>query len=163
MFYVFNVDINLLFKIKLCVNELKIFLNKNDLYLHDKYNKQIFKTSNRQKFSIANKIIFQLNDYVLTASIIFKTIVMSTLINWNDNDIMNLFKLIISSDNHSFIFNGLSLSNQTLKIDMYKLWHKEFAYLKFAKFKNFHQIFNFKKIISIVKIKVYVKSAHWSK
>ena len=58
----------MLFEKKLCVNEIKIFFEKNNLYLHDKYNKQIFKTFNRKKFYIVNKITFQLNDYILIAS-----------------------------------------------------------------------------------------------
>ena len=111
VFYVFNFDVNLLFAKKLCVNELKKKFYKNDLYLHDKYKKQIFKTSNRQKFYIVNKITFQLNDYVLTALIILKTIIMSTLINQNNDDIINSLKSIILHNNHSFIFNDSSSSN----------------------------------------------------
>ena len=89
VFYVSNFDVNLLFEKTLCVSESKKNFDENDLYLHDKYNKQIFKISDRRKLYIVNKITFQLNDYVLTASKIFRTIVMSALIDRNDNDIIN--------------------------------------------------------------------------
>ena len=92
-----------------------------------------------------------MNDYILTASIIFKIIVISALIDQNDDEMMKLSKSMLSHNDRSFVTSDINLSNQTLKFDIYKLWHKRLIYFEFAKFRNFHQITILKKIISIVK------------
>lgn len=90
VFYVFNLDVNLLFEKKLCVNDLKKNFDENELYLHDNKKKQMFKTSNQRNFYLINKISSQLSKYVLITSIIFKIIVMSILIDFIFDDEMSI-------------------------------------------------------------------------
>lgn len=115
--YVSNLDVNLLSEKKLCVNDLKESFDKNELYLHNNKGRQVLRASNRRRLYIVNKISPQLNKYALIASTIFKIIVMSTLIETIDDEIIiNLSRLnnnqIISSDN---------LLNRASKLKIYKL------------------------------------------
>lgn len=143
--YVSNLGVNLLFEKKLCINNLKESFNKNKLYLHDKKRRQMLRTFDRRELYIVDNITSQLSEYVLTASVISKIIIMSTIIDLIDNKmITDLFKL------KSFLFLHIDTSSQISKLETCRLWHKKFAYFESAKLRNLHKIITLKKIISTV-------------
>jgi len=154
--HVFKLEVNLLSERRMCKKDLQESFNDKDLYMHNKWEKQMIKTLECKDVYIVKRIANNLDEFALLSAMQHDVLsafsAMHSLMNLNDSMNLNHFTPYIDVIHHQNEIKAdhdqLSFANDK-SFKLYKLWHHCFAHLKSAKLRQLHKIIILKKSIFI--------------
>ncbi len=154
--HVFKLEVNLLSERRMCKKDLQESFNDKDLYMHNKWEKQMIKTLECKDVYIVKRIANDLDEFALLSAMQHDVLsafsAMHSLMNLNDSMNLNHFTPYIDVIHHQNEIKAdhdqLSFANDK-SFKLYKLWHHCFAHLKSAKLRQLHKIITLKKSIFI--------------
>jgi len=154
--HISKLKMNLLSERRMCEKDLQESFDDKDLYMHDKWEKQMIETLECEDVYIVKRIANDLDEFALLSVM--------------QRDVSSAFSAMHSSMN---LDNSMNLDHFTPHIDvihhenkievdhdqlnfandksfkLYKLWHRRFAHLESAKLCQLHKIITLKKSIFI--------------
>ena len=78
--YVLNFKVNFLFNKRIYKKKLQESFDQQNLYIHNKFKKEMFKTQEREEIYIIKKIVKDLNEFILFSAMYYNS---ACLININ--------------------------------------------------------------------------------
>ncbi len=154
--HVFKLEMNLLFERRMCKKDLQESFDDKDLYMHDKWKKQMIKILECKNIYIVKRIANDLDEFALLSAmqrdISSAFSVMHSSMNLDDSMNLNHFASYIDVIHHE---NEIEVNHDQLtfandkSFKLYKLWHHCFAHLESAKLCQLHKIIILKKSIFI--------------
>jgi len=159
LFFVLHVSkfkMNFLSERRMCEKDLQESFDDKDLYMHDKWEKQMIETLECKDVYIVKRIANNLDEFALLSAmqrdISSAFSVMHSSMNLDDS--MNLdhsasYTNVIHHENEVKVdHDQLSFANDK-SFKLYKLWHHHFTHLESAKLHQLHKIIILKKFIFI--------------
>jgi len=154
--HVFKLKMNLLFERRMCEKDLQESFDDKDLYMHDKWEKQMIETLECKDVYIVKRIANDLDKFALLSAMQrdISSAFSMTHNSMNLDDSMNLdhsasHTNVIHHENEVEVdHDQLSFANDK-SFKLYKLWHCRFTYLESAKLRQLHKIITLKKSIFI--------------
>jgi len=159
LFFVLHVsklEMNLLSERRMCKKDLQESFDDKNLYMHDKWEKQMIETLECEDVYIVKKIANNLDEFALL-SVMQRDIssafsMMYSSMNLDDSMNLDHFAShtnVIHHENKIKVdHNQLSFANDK-SFKLYKLWYHHFAHLESAKLRQLHKIITLKKSILI--------------
>ncbi len=154
--HVSKLEMNLLFERRMCKKDLQESFDDKDLYMHDKWEKQMIETLKCENIYIVKRIANDLDEFALLSvmqhDISSAFSAMHSSMNLDDS--MNLdhsvphINVIHHENEIEVDHDQLSFANDK-SFKLYKLWHCCFTYLESAKLRQLHKIITLKKPIFI--------------
>jgi len=154
--HIFKLEMNLLFERRMYEKDLQESFNDKNLYMHNKWKKQMIETLECKDVYIVERIANDLNEFALLS--IMQHNVLSAFSamhsSMNLDDLMNLDYFashidVIHHENEIKVdHDQFSFANDK-SFKLYKLWHRCFTHLESAKLRQLHKIITLKKSILI--------------
>ncbi len=154
--HVSKLKMNLLSERRMCEKDLQESFDDKDLYMHDKWKKQMIETLECENVYIVKRIANNLDEFALL-SVMQRDVssafsVMHSSMNLNDSMNLDHFASHIDVIHHEneieVDHDQLSFANDK-SFKLYKLWHRCFVHLESAKLRQLHKIITLKKPILI--------------
>ncbi len=138
--HVFKLKMNLLFEKRMCKKDLQESFDDKDLYMHNKWEKQMIETLKCKNIYIVKRIANNLDEFALLSvmqhDISSAFSAMHSSMNLDDSMNLNHFTSYIDVIHHEnkieVDHDQLSFANDK-SFKLYKLWYHHFAHLKSAK------------------------------
>ncbi len=154
--HVFKLKMNFLFERRMYEKDLQESFDDKNLYMHNKWEKQMIETLKCKDVYIVKRIANNLDEFALL-SVMQRDVssafsMMHSSMNLNDSMNLDHFAFYIDVIHHEnkieVDHNQLSFANNK-SFKLYKLWHHHFAHLKSAKLHQLYKIITLKKSILI--------------
>ncbi len=154
--HVSKLEMNLLSERRMCEKNLQESFDDKDLYMHDKWRKQMIETLECEDVYIVKRIANDLDEFALLSAMQHDVSSAFSAMHssMNLDDSMNLDHFashidVIHHENEIKVdHDQLSFANDK-SFKLYKLWHHCFAHLESAKLCQLHKIITLKKPIFI--------------
>jgi len=154
--HVSKLKMNLLSERKMCEKDLQESFDDKNLYMHNKWKKQMIEILECENVYIVERIANDLDEFALLSTMqrdvssAFST--MHSSMNLNNSMNLNHFTSYIDVIHHKneikVDHDQLSFANDK-SFKLYKLWHHRFTHLESAKLHQLHKIITLKKSILI--------------
>jgi len=156
VFHVFKLKMNLLSERRMCKKDLQESFDDKDLYMHDKWKKQMIEILECKDVYIVERIANNLDEFALLSAMQHNVSSAFSAMHssMNLDDSMNLDHFashtdVIHHENEVEVdHDQLSFANDK-SFKLYKLWHHRFTHLESAKLRQLHKIITLKKPIFI--------------
>jgi len=154
--HVSKLEMNLLSERRMCKKDLQESFDDKDLYMHNKWRKQMIETLECKNIYIVKRIANNLDDFALLSAmqcdVSSAFSVMHSSMNLDDSMNLDHFASYIDVIHHEnevkVDHDQLSFANDK-SFKLYKLWHHRFTHLESAKLHQLHKIITLKKSIFI--------------
>jgi len=154
--HVSKFEMNLLFERRMCEKDLQESFDDKNLYMHDKWEKQMIEILECKDIYIVKRIANDLDEFALLSAmqrdVSSAFSAMHSSMNLDDSMNLDHFTSHIDVIHHE---NEIEVDHDQLSFvndksfKLYKLWHRCFAHLESAKLHQLHKIITLKKSIFI--------------